>query len=97
MISTSFLPWVNRFLDIESKYARKCVVVNLLPSVETCIKRVYNRNGNKPFNEKELISKYIKIKRESTKFSEYGITSITINNENKKVTSDMILLKIKEE
>lgn len=97
MISTSFLPWVNRFLDIESKYTRKCVVVNLLPSVETCIKRVYNRNGNKTFNEKGLVSKYNKIKRESTKFNEYGVTSITINNENKRITPDVILLKLEED
>lgn len=97
MVSTSFLPWVDRFLSIESKYDRKCVVVNLLPSVETCIKRVYSRNGNKSFNEKGLISKYDKIKRESTKFSKYGVTSIIINNENKRVTPNMILKKLKEE
>jgi hypothetical protein len=58
---------------------RKIIVVNFLPPLEVCIKRVYERNGGKPIKEDQIKSKWGSVYRNIPFFREAGITSLKVD------------------
>jgi hypothetical protein len=73
---------------------RKIIIMNFLPPVETCIQRVYERNGGKPVNEQAIVQKWNTVKRNADYFKEQGFTSLKVNTA--KVTKEQMLLKFLE-
>lgn len=59
---------------------RKILIMNFLPPVETCIQRVYERNGGKPIQEDQIIGKWNTVDRNSYFFRDQGFVSLRINN-----------------
>lgn len=68
---------------------RKIIVINFLPPVETCIARVYERNGGKPVKEKQIESKWNTVARNVDYFRAAGITTLKVNTA--KVTREEML------
>lgn len=58
---------------------RKIIILSLLPPVETCIARVYDRNGGKPIKEEQLEGKWRTVERNTLYFKERGFTSLKLN------------------
>lgn len=58
---------------------RKIIVMNFLPPVEVCIKRVYKRNGGKPVKEDQIEMKWKTVMRNVKYFREAGITALKVD------------------
>jgi len=58
---------------------RKIIIMNFLPPVETCIARVYDRNGGKPIKEEQVRSKWRTVNRNALYFKEHGFTSLRLD------------------
>lgn len=81
--STVRSTYINLFEEVECKYPEtKVIILSLLPSLDTCLKRVYERNGGKPIKEEAVENKYKIVRRNVEKFRETGFISIVWNNEN---------------
>lgn len=98
--STIKSTYANLFHDIEGKVRRKelterkVLVMNFLPPVEECIRRVYERNGGKPVKEDQIRSKWNTVNRNVDYFRQEGFTSLRINNA--KVSKDHMLVRFLE-
>ena len=78
--STIFSTYVELFKEVEERYPeRKVVIANFLPPFETCIERVYTRNGGKPIKEDAVLSKYKSVERNVKKFKEAGFVSLRLD------------------
>lgn len=82
--STVKSTYVELFKDYEgimgTDYVeRKIIILSLLPSVETCVQRVYARNGGKPIKEDQLRGKWRTVDRNTLYFKEHGFTSLKLN------------------
>lgn len=69
----------KRRIEAREVSLRKIIVLSLLPPVEVCIARVYERNGGKPINEDAVISKWNTVHRNMFKFRKAGIISKMMN------------------
>ena len=55
---------------------RRIIVLNFLPPLETCIERVYERNGGKPVKEDQIASKWKTVDKNHDYFKAAGLISI---------------------
>lgn len=79
--STVFSTYAELFHKIQEKYPkRKVIVVNLLPPVEECLKRIQQRNGGKPIKTDLVENKWAIVAKNANKFTEAGILSLTWDN-----------------
>ena len=96
--STVYGTYERLFLEAQEKYPkRKIIVVNLLPPVEECLKRIQKRNGGKPINEDLVRGKWSTVNKNADKFTQAGILSLKWDNslisqniENKPMVRHMI-------
>lgn len=58
---------------------RTIIVVNFLPPLKTCIKRVKERNGGKPVKEDQIESKWNTVMRNVPYFREAGLKTLKVN------------------
>lgn len=70
---------------------RKIIVLNFLPPLEVCLKRIYERNGGKPIKEDQVESKWKTVAKNHQYFKEAGIRSIKYDNS--KITREEMLDK----
>lgn len=79
--STVYSTYEKLFLEVQEKYPeRKVIVVNLLPPVEECLKRIQLRNGGKPIKEDLVRSKWSTVAKNADKFAQMGILSFKWDN-----------------
>jgi len=79
--STVYSTYEKLFLEVQEKYPERCVVVlNLLPPVKECLKRIQLRNGGKAIKEDLVRSKWTTVAKNAEKFAEAGIISLKWNN-----------------
>lgn len=79
--STIYSTYVDLFREVEQKYPdRKILILSLTPPIETAIKRVYARNGDKPVNVDAIAGKWNTVKRNVKRFSDAGFTSISVDS-----------------
>lgn len=92
---TVFNPYVKLFNEAMEKYPDTTVyVVSLLPSLQTCIDRVYKRNGGKKIKEDDVGKKYQSTIRFAERFTQYGINSITWDNT--VITDDKLIHQLED-
>lgn len=80
--STVFSTYADLFKNAKQKYPEdEFVVVYLMPPVETCIKRIYKRNGGKPIKEQLVYNKWRMNQNGLKKFKEVReVTTIEWDN-----------------
>lgn len=79
--STVYSTYETLFRQVQQKYPeRTVVVVNLLPPLEECLKRIQNRNGGKPIKEDLVSSKWSTVANNADRFSKAGILSVKWDN-----------------
>ena len=79
--STVFSTYAKLFQEIQEKYPeRKVIVVNLLPPVEECLRRIQQRNGGKPIKEDLVANKWATVANNADKFTQAGILSLKWDN-----------------
>jgi hypothetical protein len=95
--STIFSTYADLFHNYEERMEigevepRKIIILNFLPPLDVCIKRVYERNGGKPIKEEQVESKWNSVYRNASKFKEDGFTSLKYDNS--KITREEMLPK----
>lgn len=81
--STVYSTYEQLFLEAMEKYPkRRVVVLNLLPPVEECLKRIQARNGGNPIKDELVTSKWSTVSKNASKFSSAGILSLEWDNSN---------------
>lgn len=79
--STVYSTYEELFLEAQERYPeRTFVVLNLLPPVKECLKRIQLRNGGKDIKEDLVRSKWATVAKNADKFSEAGIVSLKWDN-----------------
>lgn len=79
--STVYSTYEQLFSLAQEEYPdRKIIVLNLLPPVEECLRRIQQRNGGKPINEELVRSKWATVDKNADKFTEAGILSLKWDN-----------------
>ena len=79
--STVYSTYEKLFHEVQEKYPERTVVVlNLLPPVYQCLKRIQKRNGGKAIKEDLVRSKWETVAKNARKFSEAGIISLEWDN-----------------
>lgn len=78
--STIYSTYLKLFYEVQSEYGIKVIVMNFLPPFETCLERVYQRNGGKPIKEGYVLSKYRTVERNHERFKADDICSLKIDN-----------------
>lgn len=58
---------------------RRIIIINFLPPVAVCIRRVLKRNGGKPVKEDQIESKWHTVARNVQHFRDAGLTSIRVD------------------
>lgn len=92
LASTVFSTYSDIFHRVEEKYPdTKVIVFNMLPPFETCLERVYSRNGGKPVKEGQIEYKWKIVQRNIQKFKNEGF--ITLKVDTSKVSKDDMLPK----
>lgn len=82
--STVYSTYEKLFLEAMKMYPeRKFIVLNLLPPVEECLKRIQARNGGKEIKEDLVRSKWSTVANNADKFSASGIISLKWDNSKK--------------
>lgn len=61
--------------------SRRVTIFNIIPSLETCLERIQQRNGGKPINTKLVENKHKLIVRNHQHFLDAGLHSIAVTNE----------------
>ena len=90
--STVFSTYSDIFHRVEEKYPNtKVIVFNMLPPFETCLERVYSRNGGKPVKEEQIENKWKIVQRNIQKFKNEGF--ITLKVDTSRVSKDDMLTK----
>lgn len=89
VISSTIYSTYTKLLQAKSKEIPwlSILVLNFLPSVEICIDRVIERNGNANIDKKAIRSKWNTVQRNHYRFKHDGLKSIIVNNENTPVDS----------
>ena len=88
-------PYIKLFNEAMEKYPDTTVyVVSLLPSLQTCIDRVYKRNGGKPIKEADVDKKYRSTIRFIDKFKDAGINSVVWDNT--VITEDKLIHQLED-
>lgn len=83
--SGSVKPFIQIFKEFEDMMEqgtlqpRKILVINFLPPIETCIERVYKRNGGKKIAEENVLGKYETVRRNVKTFRKAGFTSVRLD------------------
>lgn len=83
--STIFSTYADLFIQYKNRVGvkdispRKIIIMNFLPPLETCLERIYARNGGKPIKEDAVGNKWKSVWRNATKFKEAGFTSLKID------------------
>lgn len=81
MASTIRSTYVNLYHRVEKEHPEiKVVIVNMLPPLDVCIQRVYERNGGKPIKPELIANKYKIVEKNAKIFKEEGFISIKVNN-----------------
>lgn len=79
--STVYTTYEKLFLEAQERYPERCfIVLNLLPPVEECLKRIQQRNGGKPIKDELVRSKWSTVYKNADKFSQAGILSLRWDN-----------------
>lgn len=79
--STVYSTYEQLFLEAMEKYPkRKFIVLNLLPPVSECLKRIQARNGGKPIKDDLVKSKWLTVDKNADKFTNAGILSLKWDN-----------------
>lgn len=79
--STVYTTYEKLFLEAQEQYPeRRFIVLNLLPPVEECLKRIQQRNGGKPIKDELVRSKWSTVYKNADKFSQAGILSLKWDN-----------------
>lgn len=68
LASTVYKTYRGLFLEANRDNDRTVIIYSLLPPVETCIERIYERNGHKPIKEVLVHNKYRTVKNNCEKF-----------------------------
>lgn len=74
--------YLTMFQEIPPHHSvqRHVIIFNIIPPLDMCLQRIYQRNGNKPINEKLLENKYKTIQRNHPHFLAAGLTSVVVDN-----------------
>lgn len=80
LASTVYGSYITLFNTLHKILPRRMLVLNLEPPLETCLQRVYERNGGKPVKEEQIRAKYNRVKQLGLKFEEYGFNVIHADN-----------------
>lgn len=79
--STVYSTYEKLFKEVKEKYPERIVIVlNLLPSVAECIRRIKLRNGGKDIKEDLVRSKWQTVSQNAKKFKKAGIISLKWDN-----------------
>ena len=88
--STIKSTYVDLFRDLQKdSFKRKIIIMSFLPPIETCLERIYQRNGNKPIKEEQVKGKWRTVDRNVEYFRQQGFTSLRIDTS--RVTKDQML------
>lgn len=68
LIATTYSTYAELFAEMQELYNVQPVIYYLMPPVETCIERIKQRNGDKPFKEELVHAKYGMMLRGIKKF-----------------------------
>lgn len=80
LASTVYSTYSEMFKKAEKEFGVTVVILNFLPPFETCLERVYQRNGGKPIKEEAVLTKWKTVNRNVEKFKADGFYSIKIDN-----------------
>lgn len=79
--STVYSTYEKLFLEAQEEYPERVfIVLNLLPPVEECLRRIQQRNGGKPIKEDLVSSKWSTVAKNADKFAQSGIISLKWDN-----------------
>ena len=87
LASTVRQTYIDLFTDLNNdRYEdglieREIIIYNILPPLETCLKRIQERNGGKPIKEDLVAGKWNTVKNNSSYFSQAGFNSIDVSND----------------
>lgn len=100
MASTVRQTYVDLFsrLQKEQHIKREVIVYNIIPSLDTCLKRIQERNGGKPIKEEQVASKWKTVDNNVKHFEDAGFKSLRVTNEgvDKEKTLEWFFLQIKD-
>lgn len=80
VVSTIFKTYADLFTELEEKRGLKTKILYFMPPLETCIKRIYKRNGGKAINESLVEGKYRTMERGIEKFKTAGFNVQVVDN-----------------
>lgn len=81
LASTTYSTYSDLFKQVQKDYGVQPIIYYLMPPIETCIKRIKQRNGGKPFKEDLVIGKYRTMEKGIEKFRSAGnFPVIVVNN-----------------
>lgn len=79
--STVYSTYEELFHRVQESYPQRTVIVlNLMPPLQECLRRIQSRNGGKPIKEDLVASKWATVAKNADKFSEAGILSLKWDN-----------------
>lgn len=79
--STVYSTYEDLFYQVQDKYPQRTVIVlNLMPPLKECLRRIQSRNGGKPIKEDLVASKWATVAKNADKFSKAGILSLKWDN-----------------
>ena len=76
-------------LNKEKPIKRHIIIYNILPPLETCLKRIQERNGGKPIKEELVASKWKTVNNNIKHFQNAGFNSLSVSNENIPIESTL--------
>lgn len=72
LAATTYSTYAQMFKEVQEDFNVQPVIYYLMPPVETCIERIKQRNGGKPFKEELVHAKYGMMLRGIKKFEQAG-------------------------
>lgn len=72
LAATTYSTYAHLFKEVQEEFDVQPVIYYLMPPVETCIERIKQRNGGKPFKEELVYAKYRMMQRGIKKFQQAG-------------------------
>lgn len=83
LASTVRQTYIDLYQNMNAMYDhREVIIFNILPPIDVCFQRIYQRNGGKKIKEWKVISKYQLVEKNVEHFANAGFTSLKVDNTN---------------
>lgn len=82
IVSTIYQTYADLFTNLKVKHGLNTKILFLMPTLDVCLKRVYQRNGGKAIKEDSVAQKYRTMERGISKFKADGFSVDVVDNSN---------------